>query len=82
MEEMSTEQKRMLLKIAREIIRNFNNDMVDHWTEKNFQISDECNRNLNVWTEEYRKLYGELPNWPYINDVVDTRDTINQELKE
>jgi hypothetical protein len=73
---MSEEQKSLLLKITQEIIRRFNNDMVDRWRPENYRIAEECDRNINSMEKEYNQKYGHLPDWPYIDDVVKTRDSL------
>lgn len=82
MEQMTLEQKELLLQIVNTMIRNFNNDMIDSWRPENFRISDECNALLRKLEAEYQQKYGDLPAWEYIDDVVACRDNLRKELNK
>ena len=80
MEQMTLEQKQLLLNIVNEKIRDFNNEMIDHWKPENFRIADECTNNIRKLEQEYKQKYGELPEWKYIDDIVACRDDLLKHL--
>ena len=80
MKNMSTEQKELLLQIVDVKISNFNNDMIDHWKPENFRLSDFYNQSICRLESQYKELYGDLPEWKYIDDVVACRDSLRKEL--
>lgn len=78
---MDREQKELLLQIAQWHIKDFNNDMVDTWSDKNYLIASECNKTIRRLETEYVDTYGELPEWRYINDVLAMAKQLKEELQ-
>lgn len=78
---MTTEQKQLLYDIAEWHSREFNNNMDDHWTAKNFAFSRECHQTITRLEKEYKEKYGDLPEWQYIDDVWTTMKQLREELK-
>jgi hypothetical protein len=79
---MTKEQKELLLEIATETIRDFNNEMIDHWDKENYRIAENCREKLDELVAEYTSKFGELPSWPYINDVVSAKETLERNLSD
>lgn len=78
---MNREQKELLLQIAQWHIKDFNNRMVDTWSDKNYLIASECNETICRLESEYTDKYGSLPEWKYIDDVVAAREQLREGLK-
>ena len=78
---MNREQKELLLQIAQWHIKDFNNRMVDTWSDKNYLIASECNKTICKLELEYTDKYGELPKWEYIDDVCNAVKQLREELK-
>lgn len=78
---MDREQKELLLQIAQWHIKDFNNRMVDTWSDKNFRIGEECYEMIRALENEYTDKYGNLPEWKYIDDVFNTVKQLREKLK-
>lgn len=78
---MTKEQQELLLQIAQWHIKDFNNRMVDTWSDKNYIIDSECNKTICKLESEYIDKYGELPEWRYIDDVFNTAKQLREELR-
>lgn len=77
---MTREQKELLYEITNWRSKEFYNDMVDHWTTKNYDISTKCRNMINELEKEYAEKYGDLPEWKYIYDVWNTMGELKEEL--
>lgn len=78
---MTKAQQELLLQIAQWHIKDFNNSMVDTWSDKNYIIDSECNKTIRRLEKEYADKYGELPEWKYITNVVNAAKQLMEELK-
>ena len=78
---MTREQKQLLYDIAKWHSREFSNRMDDHWTENNYAFDRECTETIGRLEKEYVEKYGELPEWKYINDILDAMKRLEGELK-
>ena len=72
------DQKRLLYEIAKLHSEQFYNAMNDHWTLADGDFDRECEQRIKSLEAEYKLLYGDLPEWKYIDDVWKTQ----AELKE
>lgn len=80
---MSTrEQKELLLELAEWHSRQFYNNMIDSWTDKDYAFDDKCNKNIRALKKQYESQYGMLPQWLTINDVWDFIKKTKEELNE
>lgn len=79
---MTIEQKQLLYDIAKLHSSQFYNSMVDHWESQHYAFDREYTARINELEAEYKKLYGDLPEWKYIDDVWVTIDTLGKELQE
>lgn len=77
---MTTEQKKLIYKIAQQHNRDFYNRMDDYWTEINYEIDRECTRTIERLEKEYIAEYGDLPEWNTIDDVWAVLKTLKEEL--
>lgn len=77
---MNKEEKELLYQIADWRIKDFNNEMVDSWTDANYRIASECHKMISVLEHEYTTKYGALPKWKYIDDVLKDMHTLKEEL--
>ena len=77
---MTIEQKQLLYKIAKWHNKEFYNRMEDHWTTVNYDIERECIIVIDDLEREYREVYGDLPEWKYIDDVWAAIQTLEKEL--
>lgn len=78
---MDREQKELLLQIAQWNIKEFNNRMVDTWSDENYIIDSECNKTIRRLENEYVDKYGELPEWKYIDDAFNVAKQLRGELR-
>lgn len=78
---MDIDQKELLLQIAQWNIKEFNNRMVDTWSDENFRINEECYKTICMLEKEYTDNYGELPKWKYIDDVFNAAKQLKEELR-
>ena len=78
---MTREQKELLYQIASWHSKEFYNRMDDHWTDKNVKFDSKCHEIINRLEKEYQDKYGELPEWKYINNVWDTIQELEKELR-
>lgn len=62
---MLTPKETLLLKIANAHIRDFRNDMVDHWSADNYALHNQLRDEIKTLTAEYKNTYHENPaiNW-------------------
>ena len=79
---MTIEQKKLLLEIAEFHIKDFMLEMNDHWSSSDYEKSKEYAAKIRSLEANYSQLYGDLPEWGYIDDVIECRDTLRNELKE
>lgn len=77
---MTREQKELLRDIAQWRSNDFYNEMEEPWTATNYYISNQCNIVINRLEKEYKEKYGDLPEWKYIDDVLQTLRELNDEL--
>ena len=77
---MDRVQKDALYEIACLHWKEFNNRMIDSWTLENYQKDTEYNQAIKKLEREYRETYGELPEWPYIDDVLATIEELSKEV--
>ena len=77
---MTTEQKQLLYNIAKWHDIDFYNRMADHWTDGNYRVDDECVETIKRLEDQYKDLYGDLPEWECINDVWAALDELRKEL--
>lgn len=77
---MTKEQQELLLQIEQWHIKDFNNRMVDTWSDKNYIIDSECNKTIRRLENEYVDKYGELPEWKYIQDVFNAEKQLRGDL--
>ena len=66
---MSTEQKKLLYEIAKWRSDRFYNNMKDRWDSTNYAFDSKCNNKIDELEKQYEDLYGDLPEWRYIDDV-------------
>ena len=66
---MTIEQQKLLYEIASWHSRQFYNAMNDHWTPTDVVFDSECTKNIEKLEVQYETLYGDLPEWKYIDDV-------------
>ena len=78
---MTREQKQLLYEITKWHSREFSNRMDDHWTDKNYAFARECKQIIDRLEKEYEEKYGDLPEWNYIDDIWDTMERLEGELK-
>ena len=79
---MTREQKELLYNLACWRVKDFNNQMVDRWTEYNYRVDDECVKTIRKLEGEYIAEYGPLPVWKYIDDVWSVMTQLKKELEE
>lgn len=77
---MTREQKELLRDIAQWRSNDFYNEMEEPWTATNYYISNQCNIVINKLEKEYKEKYGDLPEWKYIDDVLQTLRELKEEL--
>lgn len=77
---MTREQKELLYNIAKWRSNEFHNRMDDHWTATNYWTAGECERMIAALEKEYTEKYGDLPEWKYIDDVLQTLRELRDEL--
>ena len=77
---MTREQKELLYEIAKWHSKDFDNEMVDHWTNINYDVSRQCSAMIRRLEGEYTAKYGALPEWQYIDDVWNTMCELKEEL--
>lgn len=78
---MTREQKELLRDIAQWRSNDFYNEMEEPWTATNYYISNQCNLVINKLEKEYKEKYGALPEWKYIDDVLQTLRELKDELE-
>lgn len=79
---MTIEQKKLLLEIAKFHVADFMLEMKDHWSSSDYEKSREYADKIRSLEAEYNQLYGDLPEWEYIDDVIACRDNLKKELTE
>ena len=77
---MIIEQKKLLLEIAEFHIKDFMLEMNDHWSSSDYAKSREYAAKIRSLEADYKQLYGDLPKWGYIDDVIEYRDNLKKEL--
>ena len=77
---MSREQKESLYQLASWYLKDFNNEMVDTWTDINHRISHQCNNMIRTLEQEYILKYGNLPEWKSIDDVINIMCELKEDL--
>lgn len=79
---MTIDQKKLLLEIANLHIADFMLEMNDHWSSSDYAKSRYYAAEMRKLEAEYNQLYGNLPEWEYIDDVIECRDNLKKELTE
>ena len=77
---MTREEKELLYEIASWHSKDFYNEMVDRWTDENYNIAAKCRSKIHTLESEYAEKYGPLPEWKYINDIWETMRQLKEEL--
>ena len=54
--------------------------MEEPWTAINYYLSNQCNIVIRRLEKEYVEKYGALPEWKYIDDVLQTLRELKEEL--
>jgi hypothetical protein len=75
---MSDKQKKLLYEIAELRSKRFFNDMNDHWSLGDAEFDAKCSQKIDELEEQYKSLYGDLPEWKYINDVWETMEELRE----
>lgn len=75
---MSKEQQQLLYEIVKWRINAFYNDMKDHWNASDSAIADKCSANIFKLENQYKELYGDLPDWQSIDDIFNARDELKK----
>lgn len=78
---MTIDQKKLLLEIANLHIADFMLEMNDHWSSSDYAKSREYATEMRKLEAEYNQLYGNLPEWEYIDDVFACRDNLKKDLE-
>lgn len=78
---MSKEQKELLYKIANAHIEEFYHRMGDSWSGTDYRFSKTIEKKIDTLESEYRKEYGDLPKWEYIDDILKDQAALKQELE-
>ena len=78
---MTIDQKKLLLEIAKLHIADFMLEMNDHWSSNDYALSKKYHGLIHDLEGTYKHLYGDLPEWKYIDDVVACRDNLKKDLE-
>ena len=78
---MSNEQKKLLYEIAELRSKRFFNNMNDHWSLDDAEFDAKCSQKIDELKEQYKSLYGDPPEWKYIDDVWDAMKVLEKELR-
>lgn len=78
---MTREQQELLYEIACLHSDQFYLAMDDHWNQADFVRNRENTDQIEMLERRYIKLYGALPQWNYIDDVWETRDSLKKTLQ-
>jgi hypothetical protein len=77
---MTTEQKRLLYEIADWHSQEFYINMKDTWNLDDSLYANKCWNKIRELEAEYKRTYGDLPEWKYIDDVWETMGKLGKEL--
>ena len=78
---MTFEQKQVLYEIACVYIKRFEIDMKDYWTDCDSKRVNEYKQTLTRLENEYKKSFGSLPEWEYIDSVYKAKSELEKQLQ-
>ena len=78
---MTFEQKKILYEIVCIHIKRFEIDMKDYWTDGDSKKANDYIQTLVKLENEYKKNFGNLPEWEYIDSVYKAKSELEKQLQ-